>query len=201
MLFDALTNELPDKLSESIVDQAYSEIQGAINGMMSDSTMFHPPFVFALEDACYRSGSFKLDANIVAVASRTGIQQPVGIILLEKQLLDNKSNEPLQKRRHTEYSNDEDFLAWIELAKLYKSINGYDFVHTIFSSEITRQETTRLALECEERNDYENALKYYNEVRRGLVGLGTAFYNVCSGFLFKSFISQPSHTSFLFWYN
>jgi len=164
MLFDALTNELPDKLSESIVDQAYSEIQGAINGMMSDSTMFHPPFVFALEDACYRSGSFKLDANIVAVASRTGIQQPVGIILLEKQLLDNKSNEPLQKRRHTEYSNDEDFLAWIELAKLYKSINGYDFVHTIFSSEITRQETTRLALECEERNDYENALKYYNEL-------------------------------------
>ena len=197
MLFDALTNELPDKLSESIVDQSYAEIQGAINGMMSDSVMFHPPFVFALEDACYRSENFKLDANVVAVASRTGSQQPVGIILLEKQLLDNKSVEPLQKRRRTEYSHGEDFLTWIELAKLYKSVDGYDFVHTIFSSEITRQETTRLALECEERNDFENALKYYNQVGRALVDLGAVVCNVCIRF-FKSFISQPPRTSFLF---
>ena len=164
MLFDALINELPVKFSEDVMEKVHGDIQEAINGMMIDSVFFHPPFVYALEDACYRNNNLKLDANIVTVASKTGVQHPVGIILLENQLIENDSREPLRKRKRTEQNHDDEFFTWIELAKLYKSIDKYDFVHTIFSSRITKQENTRLALECEERNDYANALKYYNQV-------------------------------------
>ena len=165
MLFDALVIELPDKFSEDIMEKAHLDIQGAIHGMMNDSIMFHPPFVYALEDACYRNKNLKLDANVISMASKTGVQHPIGIMLLEKQLLDDGSKEPSRKRKRSEHNQNENFLAWIELAKLYRSIDKYDFVHTIFSSQITKQEYARIALECEERNDYAKALKYYNQVR------------------------------------
>ena len=165
MLFDALVKELPDKFSEDTMEKARADIQEAIASMMQDSITFFPPFVYALEDACFRSSHLKLDAKAVTIASKTSVQLPVGIILLEKQLLNQCFKELPAKRRCTKVNQSDDFSTWIELAKLYKAVDKYDFVHAIFGSEITKQQSTRYALESEERNDYSNALKFYNQVR------------------------------------
>lgn len=164
MLFDAIKRELPERLDEDTMEKSNSDIQDAISSMLTDSVSFYPPFIYALEDACFRNENLKLDANAVAVASKASVQHPVGIILLEKQLLDDTKKEPAAKRRHTERVLHEDSSSWIELAKLYKAIDSYDFVHTIFKSEITKQENVKLALESEERNDYAHALKLYTQV-------------------------------------
>ena len=158
-------NEIPDKVAEDVMDKALTDIQQAINTMVNSSVAFHPPFIYALEDACVRHKKLKLDATAAAAASTTSAQQPVGIALLEKQLLENCNLEPDTKRSRGRHVQQTDEVAtWTELAKLYKSIDSYDFVHSIFSSQITKQENTRLALEAEARNDHAQALKLYNQV-------------------------------------
>ena len=157
-------NELPKGFGEDTVTKLQGDIQDAINAMMNESIIFYPPFVYALEDACFRNEKLKLDANILAVASKASVQYPVGIVLLERQLLSDAPAELPSKKRRTAFAQNDDVQVWFELAKLYKSIDKYDFVHTIFRSQITRQVETRLALEAEERNDYAKALKLYNQV-------------------------------------
>ena len=145
--------------------------------MITSSVAFHPPFVYALEDACVRHKDLKLDPVCVSIASVTSLQQPVGIILLEKQLMQNCSVEVAAKRRKLSKSQKDDLFIWIEVAKLYKSISHYDFVHCIFSGEVSKQENTKLAVEAESRNDFAQALKLYNQV---IIRLYLFFYLLCN---------------------
>ena len=53
---------------------------------------------------------------------------------------------------------------WMELAKMYESIKDYDFLRSIFSSQVSAVDMTRDALAYEARNDYESALSLYRKV-------------------------------------
>eukprot|EP00794_Sanderia_malayensis_P010266 gene10266-11321_t len=162
VLLDAVISELPAKLSEDVMKKACADIQTALDTMVNSSVAFHPPFVYAIEDACVRQKSLKLDPASVTTACCTSLQQPIGIVLLEKQIIQNCDLGPRASKHSGQLSDD--VMTWIETAKLYKSIELYDFVHCIFSEQVTKQEKTRLALEAEGRNDYHQALKLYNQL-------------------------------------
>ena len=49
--------------------------------------------------------------------------------------------------------------------RLYKSIEDFDVLRGIFSSQIGTQVITKEALEAEGRGDYTKALKLYSQVR------------------------------------
>ncbi|XP_065059919.1 DNA-dependent protein kinase catalytic subunit-like isoform X2 [Rhopilema esculentum] len=164
ILFAAVVSELPRQLTEDVSEKAQADIQEAINAMINNSAVFYPPFIYALEDSCFKNEGLRIDASSVSTASATSLQHPMGILLLEKQLLEKEHAEPKSKRKRTESIPMEDIVTWTELAKLYKSIGCYDFVHSIFSSQISKDNDTRLALEAEARNDYAQALKLYIKV-------------------------------------
>ena len=164
MLFAAVVSELPRQLTEEVNEKAQADIQEAINSMINNSAVFYPPFIYALEDSCFKNEGLRIDASSISTASATSLQHPMGILLLEKQLLDKGQAEPKTKRKRTESIPKEDIVTWTELAKLYKSIDCYDFVHSIFSSQISKDNDTKLGLEAEARNDYAQALKLYIKV-------------------------------------
>jgi len=51
------------------------------------------------------------------------------------------------------------------IIRLYKTLGNYDVLRGIFSGHVGTKEVTKLALEAEERGDYNRAHQYYKEVR------------------------------------
>ena len=165
MLLDSIITSLPEKLTDDVVEKAYKDIQSALDSMMTSSSLLHPPFVYAMENICCRHRQLSLDPVSVSTASSTSEQQPMGILLLEKQLLRTSVDiEPKKKRPRVASVEVEDLETWVETAKLYKSIENYDFLYSIFSGQISKHDTSKVALEAEARNDYAQALKLYNQV-------------------------------------
>lgn len=164
-LFSAIVSKLPEKLSDAVVQKAYVDIQDSLDSMMKLSTSNNPAFAYAIENICYENKRFKLDPQVISNVSVVSVQQPVGILLLEKQLLNNiETNiEPKRKRMRGAVKKTEDVRAWLELAKVYESIEDYDFLRSIFSSCISKADITRNALASEARNDFETALSLYRE--------------------------------------
>lgn len=126
-----------------------------------------------MEIALKHAKIFRLDANAISVVSLNSLQQPLGIILMEEYLAlnENSSDEtpdqaaPAKKRiklgKDCDNLDDESTL-WIELAKLYRSMNNYDCLKGIFSHKkniVT--EFTKNGFYHESNNDYYQARKNY----------------------------------------
>lgn len=167
-IFSAIISNLPNKLSDEPMEKALAEIQEALEVMMKSTTNYSPSFISAIENICYKNKEFKLDAQIIASNSVISMQQPIGILLLEKQLLTNTSINlgPRNKRSRGFNNRTDDIGTWLELAKVYESISDYDFLRSIFSCYISKVEFTKDALAAETRNDFETALSLYRKVKR-----------------------------------
>ncbi|XP_048576196.1 DNA-dependent protein kinase catalytic subunit isoform X3 [Nematostella vectensis] len=164
VLVQAILSQMDEKLTEQDAEKTVTDIQGALDNIMTSSTQFYPPFISCIEDICYHKSMLKLQPSSVSTASLASLQQPMGILLLEKQLLSQEAEPKSHKRMRTEHSPSSDTTAaWLELAKLYRSVEEFDVLHGIFSDHIGTKPITRLALEAEARGDYAQALKIYNE--------------------------------------
>ena len=166
-IFSAIISNLPNKLSDEPMEKALAEIQEALEVMMKSTTNYNPSFISAIENLCYKNKEFKLDAQIIASNSVISMQQPIGILLLEKQLLTNTSINlgPRNKRSRGFNNRADDIGTWLELAKVYESISDYDFLRSIFSCYVSEVEFTKDALAAETRNDFETALSLYRKVK------------------------------------
>ncbi|EDO34280.1 predicted protein, partial [Nematostella vectensis] len=164
VLVQAILSQMDEKLTEQDAEKTVTDIQGALDNIMTSSTQFYPPFISCIEDICYHKSMLKVQPSSVSTASLASLQQPMGILLLEKQLLSQEAEPKSHKRMRTEHSPSSDTTAaWLELAKLYRSVEEFDVLHGIFSDHIGTKPITRLALEAEARGDYAQALKIYNE--------------------------------------
>ena len=56
-----------------------------------------------------------------------------------------------------------------DYVRLYKTLGNYDVLRGIFSGHVGTKDVTRLALEAEERNDYQTAQQLYKEVNNNIV--------------------------------
>ena len=166
-IFSAVISNLPNKLSDEPMEKALEEIQEALEVMMKSTTNYNPSFISAIQDICFKNKEFKLDAQVIASNSVISMQQPIGILLLEKQLLTNTSINlgPRNKRSRGFNNRTEDIGTWLELAKVYESISDYDFLRSIFSCYVSKVDFTKDALVAETRNDFETALCLYRQVK------------------------------------
>ena len=164
-IFSAVLSQLPQNFSEEVVSKVICEIQTALNLMMQSSTYYDPTFVNAIQNLCFESKEINLDPQVVSSASIISLQQPIGILLLEKQLinLENVVSEPKSKRTRADLKF-ENIMIWSELAKIYNSIKDYDFLRSIFSSQISTNDVMKHALAAEATNDYRSALQIYRKV-------------------------------------
>ena len=105
--------------------------------MLNKSELYSPHFIACLLEISLKNAKlFRLDLSSISTACLNSYQQPLGIILIEEYLILNELNDkieqPSTKRLKLEYCTDKDDLLWIELAKLYRSINDYDSIKGIF---------------------------------------------------------------------
>ncbi|KAG8442079.1 hypothetical protein GDO86_011029, partial [Hymenochirus boettgeri] len=135
------------------------------NNFLSNSLSYFPPFIACIQDMCYKHDELlNLNATNVSTSSLASLQQPMGIVLLERGLLNlEPSNEPPSKKMRLRTEIPPDLVRWIELAKLYRSVGEYDVLRGIFSGKIGTKKITQHALNAEARSDYAKAAKLYDE--------------------------------------
>uniref|UniRef100_F6UGH4 DNA-dependent protein kinase catalytic subunit n=1 Tax=Xenopus tropicalis TaxID=8364 RepID=F6UGH4_XENTR len=138
------------------------------NSFLSNSLSYFPPFIACVQDMCYQHDELlHLNPANVSTSCLASLQQPLGILLLEKGLLHIEiPDEPPAKKMRKEKAKSEippDLVRWIELAKLYRSIGDYDVLRGIFSGKIEAKSITQRALNEEAKSDYAKAAKLYDE--------------------------------------
>ena len=169
-LLNAVISKLPDKLDDISVERVHGDLQEALDIMLRSSTVNDPCFTHAVQNVCYNNKELKLDPALISNSSTASMQQSVGILLLEKQLLgnvnvaDNGAPSSSKRRKTMLPEKPEDVANWLEIAKLYEDINDFDWLRSVFSSHVSKSETTKKALSAETQNDYELALNLYKKV-------------------------------------
>ncbi|OCT76787.1 hypothetical protein XELAEV_18031990mg [Xenopus laevis] len=166
LLFSSLfSGILTDTASDiSVTDKLLKQF----NSFLSNSLSYFPPFIACVQDMCYQHDELlHLNPANISTSCLASLQQPLGILLLEKGLLHMKvPDEPPAKKMRKEKEKAEippDIVRWIELAKLYRSIGDYDVLRGIFSGKIGAKSITQCALNAEAKSDYAKAAKLYDE--------------------------------------
>lgn len=134
-----------------------------------------------MEIALKHATSFRLEASSIGMACMNSLQQSFGVVLIEEYLAldanqkhqkissksDDEEDAPVRKRirlsdenveekRRSDNDEDETRILWIELAKLYRSMNDYDSIKGIFANKkniVT--DFTKNGFEFESNNDYQ----------------------------------------------
>ncbi len=140
--------------------------------MLNASESYHPNFIACLLEIALRHARlFQLDSEVISTACLNSSQQSLGVVLLEEYIIIGESEtmlRPPEAKRaklsaEIEKKNKESIL-WIELAKLYRSMNDYDNIKGVFmkKSDLTT-EFTKNGLMHESASDFYNAKKCYME--------------------------------------
>lgn len=166
-VFRAVYSGIDESLVEADAEGTRKALQEQLNAVLGISLQYFPPFIGAVQDVCVYIQELTLQPAAICTSSLTSLQQGVGIQLLENQLLKGSMvtvERPAKRARTEVLTSPETTGAWIELAKLYKSINDYDAVRGIFQSEVGTKDLTKDALEAEGRCDYVTAYTKFKEV-------------------------------------
>ncbi|XP_056017774.1 DNA-dependent protein kinase catalytic subunit-like isoform X2 [Ostrea edulis] len=164
-IFKGIFSKMDEVKTEREVQETIQQIQKSISTVLTSSIQYFTPFISCLLDILYSLRSkLKLDLSDVSLAATIGNVQPLGICVLEEQLISQDGDErPTKRGRSDGAVVSTDTLSWIELARLYKSVKEYDVLLGIFSGRIGTQDITKEAVKMEARGDYYKAIKLYNQ--------------------------------------
>ncbi|XP_029105413.1 DNA-dependent protein kinase catalytic subunit-like [Scleropages formosus] len=163
-LFAGIMLEIESSKSAAERKSTNEELLQDMNNLLSKSVVYFPPFVACVQDMSYHHRELlPISPEIVSSSCLASLQQPIGILLLEENLVQQRGllEAPAAKRSRREQPPDT--TRWIHLAKLYRSLGDYDAVRGIFSGKIGTKPITRLALQAEAKSDFGEAVKLYNE--------------------------------------
>ena len=167
-LFTSIFSDLNKYLTGHEVDLTKTEVQQTINGILKITQRYSPPFIAAIMDISLKQDSslhFYLEPTLVSTSCLVSCQQLAGIMVLENQLLQSGGGPDTSSRtkraRGAMQAPNEETAVWIELGRLYRSIEDFDTLRGIFGSQIGTQEVTKRAIEAEESNDHLSAYKIY----------------------------------------
>ncbi|XP_064405997.1 DNA-dependent protein kinase catalytic subunit-like isoform X2 [Halichondria panicea] len=170
MLFAQLFKSIFSEGERTLEEEAKgttAAVRNGLNAVMETSTLYYPPFIGSLQDVCFRQRSLDLDPAVVSRACLMSTQEPIGIMLLEKQLLNSADSavtpRPSKRSRGENAPLPEGTIAWVEVARLYKSLGDFDSLRGIFSSQVGTRPITKEAMDAEERGDYLEAVERYKE--------------------------------------
>ncbi|KAG0369575.1 hypothetical protein BGZ54_009551 [Gamsiella multidivaricata] len=168
MIFSKLVISLMAQVESHIETEegalAYKE--GLINnfkGILQKSTILYTPFIGSVLRICHDYGEADIPAGLVAKVSVRSSNQHLGIILIEKQIQHFDSRERSAKRQKTSESSihDPKRRSWIELARIYKSVDEKDIFKSIYESKVAMTDFTRDAIAAEVVGDYDRAVRVY----------------------------------------
>ncbi|KAM9308363.1 DNA-dependent protein kinase catalytic subunit [Gastrophryne carolinensis] len=164
-LFSGILEEVQKNSSSSQMKSMITQLLQQFNDFLSSTVSYFPPFIACVQDMCYhRNELLDLNPTILSTASIESLQQPLGILLLEKGLQHiSIPEEPPAKKIRGRTEPPPDVVRWLQLARLYRSINNYDVLRGIFSGKIGTKSITQLALNAEAKADYAKAAKLYDE--------------------------------------
>ncbi|KAL4240201.1 hypothetical protein ACF0H5_000995 [Mactra antiquata] len=166
-IFQAIFAQIEEIKTEREMTECIDQINKSLDHILSQSTIYYPPFVACMLDILYNlRNHLKVDVSSIGSSCIYSKLQPLGISVLEERLIQYDPGESrATKRRRVEVDVpvSSDVNHWIELARLYKSLEEYDVLMGIFSGKIGTLDITRHALESEGRGDYYNARKLYAE--------------------------------------
>ncbi|KAF9918927.1 hypothetical protein BX616_004199 [Lobosporangium transversale] len=168
MLFSKLVISLIGQIDSHVEseEEALSFKDGLIRdfkNILQKSTTLYTPFIGSILRICHDYGQVDISAELVAKASIRSSNQHLGIILIEKQIQEHGSRERSVKRLKTSgaTSHDPKRGSWIELARIYKSIDEKDVFKSIYETKVATTEFTKQAIEAEVVGDYDRAVKVY----------------------------------------
>ncbi|XP_078482635.1 DNA-dependent protein kinase catalytic subunit [Ciona intestinalis] len=134
------------------------------------STEKNPSLIGCVEDVALRNHDYagfnKLIPAHISSSSLASNKHALGITLLEQYIIDEKHSieEPSYKRQKTLVSGmGNNPILWIELARLYKSLDEFDVLRGIFSGDSESNKSTAEGLALEDCGDFTAAYKVYNE--------------------------------------
>ncbi|XP_027746012.1 DNA-dependent protein kinase catalytic subunit isoform X2 [Empidonax traillii] len=164
-LFSGIFHEVEKSKNPSEKNTIVQKLLNDFNNFLSTSLSYFPPFIACIQEMSYQHKALlELDSANVSTSCLASLQQPVGILLLERALMAlSPAEEPPSKRMRGRTELPPDMIRWIELAKLYRSLGDYDVLRGIFSGKIGTKEITRKALLAEARSDYAEAARCYDE--------------------------------------
>ncbi|XP_027494416.1 DNA-dependent protein kinase catalytic subunit isoform X2 [Corapipo altera] len=164
-LFSGIFHEVEKSKNSSEKNAIVQKLLNDFNNFLSTSLSYFPPFIACIQEMSYQHRALlELDSANVSTSCLASLQQPVGILLLERALMAlSPAEEPPSKRMRGRTELPPDVIRWIELAKLYRSLGDYDVLRGIFSGKIGTKEITQKALLAEARSDYAEAARCYDE--------------------------------------
>ncbi|XP_023688567.2 DNA-dependent protein kinase catalytic subunit isoform X1 [Paramormyrops kingsleyae] len=161
-LFSGILSEMQSFKTSAEKKKINEQLLEDMNNFLSKSTVYFPPFVACVQDMSYQHKDLlSVHPENVSSSCLASLQQPIGILLLEKSLIQDQAPHPPAKRARRDQPPDT--LRWIHLARLYRSLGDYDVVRGIFCGKIGTKPITRTALQAEAKSDYAEAVKLYNE--------------------------------------
>ncbi|KAH9508229.1 hypothetical protein Btru_050515 [Bulinus truncatus] len=167
-LFQAIFSEMDKVKTERETEELIQHINNSIEHILKESVFFFPPFMGSILTILYELQSkLKVSPSDLAACAIASNQQTLGVLVLEENLiksdfsdLTNKS----KKSRQPKNAPSPDLAEWIQLSRLYKSVNDLDIVQGIFSDQLGTKEETRRAIEAEARGEYKTANSIYSEI-------------------------------------
>ncbi|XP_076075287.1 DNA-dependent protein kinase catalytic subunit-like [Mytilus galloprovincialis] len=165
-VFKAIFNKMDEVKPEREIQESIKQINSSIDTILSSSTNYFPPFISCVLDILFELRN-KLTVDVSNISSCAVISniQPLGIVVLEDQLIVQGGDEARSSKRgrNDGLTVSRDIATWIELARLYKSVDEFDVLLGIFTNKLGTKEITKKAVEAESRCDYHKARTYYEE--------------------------------------
>ncbi|KAF9116341.1 hypothetical protein BGX27_003334 [Mortierella sp. AM989] len=168
MLFSRLVTSLISQVDShmEMEEEAISFKQGLIGdfgNILQKSTILYTPFIGSILRICHDFGEANMPPELIAKVAVRSSNQHLGIILIEKQIQEHEPREKSAKRQKTSVASSHDPKrgSWIELARIYKSVDEKDIFKSIYESKVATTEFTREAIEAEVVGDYDRAVKVY----------------------------------------
>ncbi|XP_036359180.1 DNA-dependent protein kinase catalytic subunit isoform X2 [Octopus sinensis] len=165
-LFKGIFADAEQEKGDEDMETSIQSVQNSIRNMLKASEQHFPPFISCMLNILYDMDK-ELPIDIKQLISSSAITaklQPLAIIVLEEQIIKGMNScHPSKAKRPRQSLNPPptDVSTWLELAKLYKSINEYDSVLGIFKDNVGCQEVSKMAIKAEIRGDYSEAIKHY----------------------------------------
>ncbi|CAH1171231.1 unnamed protein product [Phaedon cochleariae] len=160
-LFTEIFKGLVDKAGDNRL--FLDTITKAIRSIFTSSTQYHPNLIGALFDILLRhKDRIQFDAQTVAfVAQESGLVS-VGTLLLEEYVCACDSLPSSSKMGVGQ--QDKEAVYWVKIAELYRELEEWDMVRTIFVEKMNCKEDVQRAIKFESESKFRDAQYLYKRL-------------------------------------
>ena len=119
---------------------------------LEKSTLNFPPAIYSFLRISYDLCETNVPSQVINTVSQRSNNQSLGIALLEKQLIYYVEDQPQSKSKRVRVSKapklGADKKQWIDLAKLYKSVDQPEVFQNLYQSRVASIKKAKGSIEC-----------------------------------------------------